>query len=341
MLGRTLPRDRDPRARRDGGLARTRLGDHRLARLGGAHRGERGLGHRRRDRRHLDHLGRRQRGEHGHRPLVGDGPAVRRVFTAPNEEPERVEPDEDGLDGDAPQGPPVLADLAEHVLDVMGEVADQPAPDGVGSALERVDRPEQRRDVGIGRAIALERDERLRHRLQMLDGLRDEILEDVRLVDEEPVQLLEPSCGLRRRASGAAGTIRSSASAIALASSAPVAPITSSAVLSDSTMSDSAASALRSGTGVAAARSTASSIAAASAATWGNPLSAAEPRRRWVTTTRGSSAGVGSDARPSAARPSSTAARVSHASIKNTLSRNCRSPSATPSPVGRGLRWPA
>src|SRR6266436_8936307 len=35
------------------------------------------------------------------------------------------------------------------------------------------------------------------------------------------------------------------------------------------------------------------------------------------------------DERPSAARPSSTAARVSHASIRKTLSRNCRSPSAT------------
>src|SRR4029453_7907768 len=127
--------------------------------------------------------------------------------------------------------------------------------------------------------------------------------------------------------------MRSSASAIASPSSAPVAPITSSAVLSASTMSDSAASACRSLTGAAATRSTASSIAVASADTWGNPLRAAEPRSRWVTTARFSSVAASRGACPSAVRPSSTAARVSHASIKNTLSRNCRSPSTTISPL--------
>src|SRR4029453_4226021 len=125
----------------------------------------------------------------------------------------------------------------------------------------------------------------------------------------------------------------SSASAIASPSSAPVAPIASSAVLSASTMSDSAASGRRSWYGAAAARSTVSSIAVASADTWGNPLRAAEPRSRWVTTARFSSVAVPRGAWPSGVGPPSTAGRVTPASIKNTLSRNCRSPSATISPL--------
>ena len=93
----------------------------------------------------------------------------------------------------------MLTDLAEHVLDAMREVTNQSTPDGVGGALERVDRPEQRRDLGVGRAIVLQRDERLGHRLEMLDRLRDEVLENVRLVDEEAVQLGEPPRRLRVR----------------------------------------------------------------------------------------------------------------------------------------------
>jgi len=86
----------------------------------------------------------------------------------------------------------MLADLAEHVLDPMREVADHSAPDRVGGTLERVDRPEQRRDLGLGRALALERDQRLRHRFEVLDRLRHEVLEHVRLVGEESVELGEP-----------------------------------------------------------------------------------------------------------------------------------------------------
>ena len=78
----------------------------------------------------------------------------------------------------------------------MGEIADHPAPDGVGGALERVDRPEQRRDLGLGGALALERDQRVRHRFEVLDSLRDEVLENVRLVGEEVIQLGEPPCRL-------------------------------------------------------------------------------------------------------------------------------------------------
>src|SRR5439155_4320298 len=135
-----------------------------------------------------------------------------------------------------------------------------------------------------------------------------------------------PSAG----AWGDDGASPASDSAIASASSTPVSPMTSSAVLSQNTMSPSAPNDRRSAPGGAAAtRSTASSIAAGRPASRGNPLSAAEPRSRWVTTARRSVTALVSGECRSVARPSSTAARVSHASIRKTLRRNCRSPSAT------------
>src|SRR5207245_849415 len=80
---------------------------------------------------------------------------LRSVLPAPHEEAKGIEAGEDGLDRGSIQRALMLADLAEHVLDPMREVADHSAPDRVGGTLERVDRPEQRRALGLGRRLAL------------------------------------------------------------------------------------------------------------------------------------------------------------------------------------------
>ena len=163
--------------------------------------------------------------------LVGDGPPVGDTFSSAHEEPEGVEPGENRLDRDAVEGAPVLANLAQHVLDAMGEVSDQLAPDGVGGALERVDCPEQARDLVGGGAVTLQRD------AATGPSTRDARRPPERNTRARPTGRRRTGPALPGAApypfqapGGVAGTMRSSASAIASPSSAPVAPITSSAV---------------------------------------------------------------------------------------------------------------
>jgi hypothetical protein len=173
------------------------LHHRRLARRDGVRRGGGDLCDGRLDallRRHL-HARRadgRQGVEQRHRVLVGGGARIGAILTASHEKPQRIEAGEHGLDRGAIERALALTNLAEHVFDPVGEVADHSASDGVSSALERVDRAEQPGDLRFGRALAFQRDQRLRHRFEVLDGFRDEVFEDVRPVGKKPVQLGEP-----------------------------------------------------------------------------------------------------------------------------------------------------
>src|SRR5882724_122728 len=184
------------------------LRNRRMARHGGAHRRDvsGGLGRERLDARlrleRRPRADRRQRIEQPDRALVGGGARVGAILAAPNEEAEGIEPGEDRLDRGSIQRALILADLAEHVLDPMREVADHSAADGVGGALERVDCTKQGRDLGLGRTLALECDQRLRHRFEVLDRFRHEVFENVRLVAEESVELGKPSRRLVGRRAG-------------------------------------------------------------------------------------------------------------------------------------------
>src|SRR5262249_12980852 len=120
-------------------------------------------------RRQLDHRRSdwRQCVEPRGRTLIGGDTRVGTLLGAPHEQAQRIEAREDGLDRPAIQRALLLADLSEHILDPMREVADHPAADRVRGALERVDRAEQRRQFRLARAFAFQRDQRLRHRLEM------------------------------------------------------------------------------------------------------------------------------------------------------------------------------
>jgi len=233
----------------------------------------------------------------------------------------------------------LLADLTEHVSTRWARSPIIPAADGIGGPLRVWTARNSAADSRTRSSLAFERDERLRHGLEMLDRLRHEVLENVRLVGEESIELGEPP---RRLVGRRAGRRRDQACEPIRRSPrrprTPVSPMTSRAVLSQNTMSAQRPE-RRGGRRWGAWRPLGSTLLhrRRRGGQLGKPAGAAEAaepvshqrqmlgRRRGILRV------------PDVARPSSTAARVSHASIRKTLKRNCRSRQPRPPPVDRGL----
>jgi len=101
---------------------------------------------------------------------------------------DRGRPHEDRLRHRRRHREPVLTNGAEQILDLMRGVADRRAADRVGGALQRVHGPEDGRQRLLIPRAALDGQQSGGHRLEVLGGLGQEILQHLVAVGEEAVE---------------------------------------------------------------------------------------------------------------------------------------------------------
>ena len=221
---------------------------------------------------------------------------------------------------------PALAHRDEKIFHAVGKVADGTAPDSVGGALEGVERSEQGRHLHVGAGAALEREQRMRDGLEVLDRFRAEVLEDVPIPGVEAHELVEGGPGLSASGSGSEGGTASR-------------PTRSSVIRAAASPTDRAR---RRGWRALLRRQFSRVLQhRLQLGRFGGqrrkPCSAAAPRSRWVTTN------IGSMSPPSRRlpAPSSRVDTVSHASMRKRLSRNSRSGCSVIGSLVSRLRPPA